>query len=232
MSCSKYEAGFSAGDEKPEGATRQRIEDEMDMMGIGDAVQLGRQLDGELEDVSNPASEDNALLAEILAALDADTFDADETQADAQKSKEWYPYPSKMMLLLDICDNLPRLPVSESLMRTIIWILKQCGAKDVPSLDGLRKIQKELRSYCGVPTVSCTSVQGKNFCINDPKAIIRMAQSIRLLVPERTCFSEFQTGLHGVFLDSCPALNSYPFALVIGSIDSPSESAAKGRLRF
>ncbi|KAJ7810392.1 hypothetical protein B0H13DRAFT_1460805, partial [Mycena leptocephala] len=87
---------------------------------------------------------------------------------------EWYPYSSKTMLLLDICDNLPRLLVSESLMRTFIWILKQCGARDVPSLDALRKTQRALRSHCGIPTISCNSVHGKFFCINDPKAIIRM----------------------------------------------------------
>jgi hypothetical protein len=59
-------------------------------------------------------------------------------------------------------------------MQTIIWILKQCGASNVPSLDALRKTQKALRSQCGVPTISCTSIQGKNFCINDPRAIIQM----------------------------------------------------------
>ncbi|KAJ7803685.1 hypothetical protein B0H14DRAFT_2613132 [Mycena olivaceomarginata] len=126
--------------------------------------------DGELDAAPNPAAEDDALLAEVLA----DPFDATEVQADSVKSAEWYPYPSKTMLLLDICDNLPRLPVSESLMRTIIWILKQCGASDIPSLDALRKTQKALWSQCGVPTISCTSIQGKNFCINDPRAIIRM----------------------------------------------------------
>jgi hypothetical protein len=56
-------------------------------------------------------------------------------------------------------------------------IYKQCGANDVPSLDALRKTQKKLRAQCRVPTISCTSIQGKNFCINDPKAIIRMVNS-------------------------------------------------------
>ncbi|KAJ7191355.1 hypothetical protein GGX14DRAFT_407292 [Mycena pura] len=160
---SKYEADFSAGDQFSDEDARRKAEQEMDMMGIWDAVSLGRQLDGELDGPTNPAAKDDALLAEVLAV-----------QADSVKSAEWYPYPSKTMLLLDICDNLPRLPVSESLMRTIIWILKQCGASDVPSLDALRKTQKALRSHCGVPTISCTSIQGKNFCINDPRAIIRM----------------------------------------------------------
>ncbi|KAJ7723007.1 hypothetical protein DFH07DRAFT_783692 [Mycena maculata] len=156
----KYEAGFSAGNEISEAAAQQRIEREMDMMGIWDAVEVGQQLDGQLDEVPNPAAEDNALLDKLLG--------------DSEKSSEWYPYPSKTMLLLDICDNLPRLPVSESLMRTFIWILKECGAKDVPSLDALRKTQKTLRSQCGVLTIPCTSVQGKNFCINDPTAIIQM----------------------------------------------------------
>ncbi|KAJ7223043.1 hypothetical protein GGX14DRAFT_626835 [Mycena pura] len=171
----KYEADFSAGNQVSDDEARRKVERDMDIMGIWDAVSLGQQLDGELDAAPNPAAEDDALLAEVLAALDAsDPFNATEVQADTFKSAEWYPYPSKTMLLLDVCDNLPRLPVSESLMRIIIWILKQCGASDVPSLDALRKMQKTLRSQCGVPTISCTSIQGKNFCINDPRAIIRM----------------------------------------------------------
>jgi hypothetical protein len=86
----------------------------MDQMGIWDAVELGRQLDGELDASPDLAREDDTLLAEVLAgksapdhmilplirstfpALDvSDPFDACDTQADAQKLAEWYPYSSK-----------------------------------------------------------------------------------------------------------------------------------------
>ncbi|KAJ7911950.1 hypothetical protein B0H13DRAFT_1875297 [Mycena leptocephala] len=136
---SKYEAGFSAGDKISEDNNWDN---------------------GELEVSRNPAAEDNTLLAELLQALDSDPFDATQTQTDPAA---WHPYPSKTMLLLDICDNLHRLPISESLMRTFIWILRECGAKDVPSLDALRKTQKNLRSCCGFSTIPCTSLQGNNF---------------------------------------------------------------------
>ncbi|KAK7018536.1 hypothetical protein R3P38DRAFT_3200915 [Favolaschia claudopus] len=145
----KYEAGFSAGDDMLEDAMQRQVEDGLNMMGIWDAVKLGQELDGEL-DGPNLVDRDDTLLEELL------------------ESKEWYPYASKTMLLLDICDNLPRLTVSEALMRTFIWILRECGAKDVPSLDALRKTQKALRGQCSVPTIPCTSVQGKNFCIMIP----------------------------------------------------------------
>ncbi|KAJ7880050.1 hypothetical protein B0H14DRAFT_2566546 [Mycena olivaceomarginata] len=74
----------------------KEFEQEMDMMGIWDAVSLRRQLDGELDEPPNPAVEDDALLAEVLAALDAsDPFNTTEAQPDTLKAAEWYPYLSK-----------------------------------------------------------------------------------------------------------------------------------------
>lgn len=109
--------------------------------------------------------------------------------ARPKSTSEWYPYPSKMVLilrftspkylftvsqmfLLDTLDNLPRQRVSNSLMKVFLWILSEGGARDVPSLDALRNIQANLHTQGGVPTVPWTSSQGNVFHLNDIRTII------------------------------------------------------------
>ncbi|KAJ7880051.1 hypothetical protein B0H14DRAFT_2232084, partial [Mycena olivaceomarginata] len=82
---------------------------------------------------------------------------------------------------------------SDSLMQTFIWILKQCGSSDVPSLDALRKTQKKLQTQCRVPTISCTSIQGKNY---DPKAIIRMVNSLSFHLHQECANPDIHSQMH------------------------------------
>lgn len=76
------------------------------------------------------------------------------------------------MCILNAIDRIPRLPISNSLMKIFLWALKKCGAKDVPSFYALRKLQQQLRKSQGVPTIECKSVQDNVFFMNDPRNII------------------------------------------------------------
>jgi hypothetical protein len=44
---------------------------------------------------------------------------------------------------LDTIDNLPRLQIFGSLMKVLLWLLKQVGVKQVPSFDALQKVQRK-----------------------------------------------------------------------------------------
>jgi hypothetical protein len=121
-------------------------------------------------------------------------LDEGEEEEQLPHSPQWKPYPMKtvhpcknfahdtsshtsQMFLLDMLDNLPRLRVSDSLMCVILWILREAGAVNVPSFDGLQKLQKWLRGEIGIPSIPCTSAAGNVFFINNPRAIITQVNS-------------------------------------------------------
>ncbi|KJA24001.1 hypothetical protein HYPSUDRAFT_1078326 [Hypholoma sublateritium FD-334 SS-4] len=91
--------------------------------------------------------------------------------ADAQA---WSPYESKTMFLLDTIDNLPRTRISNSLMNVFLWILRETGAHNVPSLYHLRQVQASLRKSSGVPTTQHKSPKGNVFSMNDPRTLVAM----------------------------------------------------------
>ena len=67
---------------------------------------------------------------------------------------------------------MPRLRVSASLMKVILWLLREADVKRVPSFDGLRKFQKSFRARTLVPTIHRMSLKGNAYSFNDPRALI------------------------------------------------------------
>ncbi len=88
------------------------------------------------------------------------------------------------MFLLDTIDNLPRLRISGSLMKVLLWLLKQVGVKHVPSFDALRKVQHRVREETGVPTINWMSSKGNAFSFNDPRMLIA---NVSLDLSELSC---------------------------------------------
>lgn len=74
--------------------------------------------------------------------------------------------------MLDVIDNLPRLRISGSFMKVLLWLLCELGVKEIPSFDGLRKVQKSLREKQGIPTISWMTPKGNAFSFNDPRTLI------------------------------------------------------------
>lgn len=126
---------------------------------------------------------------------------------DPEPSDQWFPYPSKTVRLiyapytaifylrcygtnqtfiLDTIDSLPRLRISDSLMKIILWAMKESGASNVPSFSALRKSQEKLRSDSSIKTHRFESPLGNLFWMNDPVAIVAK-------VPIALC----NTGTHG-----------------------------------
>ncbi|KAF9009784.1 hypothetical protein BDZ89DRAFT_1227657, partial [Hymenopellis radicata] len=82
---------------------------------------------------------------------------------DTRPPTEYWPYPNKSVMLLDVLDNLPRCRFSSTQMSLIIHLLKEFGAPEVPSLKYFRKLQTNMRSLCGSDPAMHTGTIARDF---------------------------------------------------------------------
>lgn len=90
---------------------------------------------------------------------------------------------------MDLLDNLPRLRLSRDHMQLVLWVMKEAGARDVPSVYQLRNVQKNLKKSCaGIQTRRFRSDLGNIFYVNDLAQIIAQ---VRSNLCERRCWYSF-----------------------------------------
>jgi hypothetical protein len=99
----------------------------------------------------------------------------DSTQSNAG----YEPYGSKMLFLLDWLNNMPRQRISGSLMKAILFVLRESGAKNVPSFSYLQKTQVAIRETFAVDTLRFESQLGNIFFMNSiPQIIARVSHTM------------------------------------------------------
>ncbi|KAF5360251.1 hypothetical protein D9758_009151 [Tetrapyrgos nigripes] len=115
--------------------------------------------------------------------MEPDEGDCDQfvkTLTGVKNNPDYAPYESKTMCYLDLLDNLPCLRLSSSQMKMILWIMRECGAKDVPCYSQLQETQKRIRQLCGVSVTPHTSDLGNIFYTTDDLANPEVAPHIQL----------------------------------------------------
>ena len=71
------------------------------------------------------------------------------------------------MYLLDMLDNLPRLRMSNKHMEAILFVMRESGAWDVPSLDTLQRLQSSLSGKVSAKPTRHVSTDENIYYIND-----------------------------------------------------------------
>ncbi|TFY52145.1 hypothetical protein EVG20_g10686, partial [Dentipellis fragilis] len=150
----------------------------------------------------NPADDTDDTVTNVLQNLRILTdFDADDAQRMTftdlplpDPKATWFPYTTKLIFLLDILDNLGRNRISDSLMQVFLWVLKEAGVHDVPSLYAFRQFQKSLRKCTGIPTHQSKSAHGNVFFMNDLATIVAKDYTTALVRPHMRFYPEIPDG--------------------------------------
>ncbi|KAJ3792239.1 hypothetical protein GGU11DRAFT_760921 [Lentinula aff. detonsa] len=123
---------------------------------------------------------------------DAEDEPSDDEEHAVSCESPYYPYPSKVSMLLDILDNLPRLRLSSNSVKLYLWMLKVLHIPGVPSFNSFRTMQDKLRKDCGfTPDAHISDFKNHYHSINPAQTVAhdfanpQVAPHINLY-PERT----------------------------------------------
>lgn len=78
--------------------------------------------------------------------------------------------------------NRPRMRLSKAQIGAILWLLRQLGHSDAPSLKTFQASQNRVRDVTALATVSTRTPTGKVFYRNRISALIRMVRCLGLSI--------------------------------------------------
>ncbi|KAJ7208195.1 hypothetical protein GGX14DRAFT_365577 [Mycena pura] len=93
-------------------------------------------------------------------------------------------------MFADILDNLPRCRFTNMQMSLVLRFAKALGAPNVPTLKGLRKMQRELQSACFKEPLKVKSFLGNIFYVNDIRDTIARDFANPAVAPKIELFPE------------------------------------------
>ncbi|KAJ7868066.1 hypothetical protein B0H14DRAFT_2572558 [Mycena olivaceomarginata] len=155
---------FTAGDEEEDvEAMHRRLAQQVDVFGLLDPKETAERLgfDG-----------DEAISKDLLQIEAEDDFLAEIMANAGLEEQDRQTFMQMQVEFNEKATCIFHTPIKRSLMRVFLWMLRESGAKDVPSFDHLRQVQKEIRAEYGIPSIPCKSPLGNVFFINDPRTII------------------------------------------------------------
>lgn len=113
-------------------------------------------------------------------------------------SKEWYPWPDKIVGILflqdlpqlifvsqsctiDILMHLHRSVFSERQLDILIWLLRINEVNDVPSVKTMKNLEDMLQSMCGINSIPYNGALGHRYYVNSLADIIRQVKSANII---------------------------------------------------
>ncbi|KAG2064483.1 hypothetical protein BDR04DRAFT_1162485 [Suillus decipiens] len=85
----------------------------------------------------------------------------------ASRDSPTYPWTSKANFITSLLFSSPHHPFSDGQKKAILNWAKELGARDVPSFDTVKKVQKHIDHLIGDPTEKVTARSGDIFYINN-----------------------------------------------------------------
>ncbi|KAJ7192259.1 hypothetical protein GGX14DRAFT_537765 [Mycena pura] len=155
-----------------------------------------RMLEDAYQETHLGAGVEDQFVADELPKIGDEDDDEDTYCFDSElvENDEYFPYPNKTIMLLDIMDNLPRCRFTGDQISLILHFATKLGVANVPSLKSFRKIQKTLQLSCGNKPKKSTSHLGNIFYMNDIRETLAADMANPLVAPHLHFYPEETTG--------------------------------------